>query len=673
MTKNINLPNPEQLANDFAEEVWQEYNNTVTDDLFKAWAKLFSQFNKNIEDNQNGSSVKTKTVIPMPTGTGKSLAMRYYLRSLPEEIGALVISFFIEECNDIAEIVNAFDPINKFKEEQATQHLVPKAAVFSSNIHPSRELAQVPILVISHNKLIKSINDESKINALLTLNNSKRKLIIIDEEITQIDDVQISKSDIDTLISTCMILTGNGHGSKELKEEIKYLKDVLEILGNVDHSSQYGTTLKASQVKKIRSGVASDLSTLGDFVYEHKHNLIKKYNKSSVLGVLKDILQKMKALRDNENIYSTTLKNKVFINGSSRINFPHFNSVILDATSTINYFYSVNANTQLINIDPNIRSYKNVTIHISKEKYRLGKESLMTKSPKDLIDALTDVIQNVNPRRLNGNPLSGLDGQNIKSMLVIFNKAIEERFKKLRLNFEDIKGNSQLTLDHWGNLTGKNNYKDVEIMMILGLPSKPNYHITNLHLASDREIKALEDINTPKIQEERNNIKNSLMASEIVQAINRIQCRKINDDQGNCPDTDIYLFQPAHIDFTTDLLPWIKRAMPGVKCQECDALRLPNSLKPKRSNEHGISYNSYQKFVKYIHSQGCGTYKTSDITEALGVDRSVMTKINKRIVQLQSGEQHPIDDDLLDQCIINFDLKLSGGNKNKSITIKSQA
>lgn len=32
--------------------------------------------------------------------------------------------------------------------------------------------------------------------------------------------------------------------------------------------------------------------------------------------------------------------------------------------------------------------------------------------------------------------------------------------------------------------------------------------------------------------------------SEVVQAINRIRCRRVIDSAGNCPDADVYLFQP---------------------------------------------------------------------------------------------------------------------------------
>jgi hypothetical protein len=74
-----------------------------------------------------------------------------------------------------------------------------------------------------------------------------------------------------------------------------------------------------------------------------------------------------------------------------------------------------------------------------------------------------------------------------------------------------------------------------------------------LQQSDKRKWKRHEDI--------RKSLKNGQIITSIIQAINRLRCRKVIDAEGNCPDTDVYLMLPDD-GITREILEGIRKEIP---------------------------------------------------------------------------------------------------------------
>ena len=136
--------------------------------------------------------------------------------------------------------------------------------------------------------------------------------------------------------------------------------------------------------------------------------------------------------------------------------------------------------------------------------------------------------------------------------------------------FKDLKSDilevlPDLDLDHYGNLTGVNNYKDKEHIIIYGMHYKP------LSVYFDEQYQALgleafSSINKEKTKE----IKYFGIAADIIQMINRGSCRGIID--GNkAPPMTVDLPLPDNEPLRKIILSQITIEMPEVNIIEAKA------------------------------------------------------------------------------------------------------
>jgi len=255
---------------------------------------------------------------------------------------------------------------------------------------------------------------------------------------------------------------------------------------------------------------------------------------------------------------------------------------------------------------PTIKTYSNTTIHIyngfsgSKTNIeeniaQLREHENMKSFPstlkyQNLIDSLiVDITRKT---------------QYKEDVLVIFNnKEIEELFNK-RLNsidFDEFEGEAIVYGDikkkihtaHFGELTGRNDWNNCDTCFIIGLPfySYGHYPLYNLALEGNpveeeslgRYVKVTLS-NSKGARRYKNEqfekIRLGLVASVVVQAINRIKCRKVNE-KGDTPKTDIYI-----INTDKELYELFKIAMPLVNIQKDWILPYhPNIEKKKDVNK----------------------------------------------------------------------------------------
>ena len=129
----------------------------------------------------------------------------------------------------------------------------------------------------------------------------------------------------------------------------------------------------------------------------------------------------------------------------------------------------------------------------------------------------------------------------------------------------------QLNVGHWGAVDGSNHWQDCDTAVIFGLPYTPDTWAANAYFALQgvQDTAWLQSKNRPygKHQDVREALKTGHIVSSVVQAINRIRCRKVIDAKGNCPKADVYLMLPAGKVGET-ILKGILESMPKVNLCE---------------------------------------------------------------------------------------------------------
>jgi hypothetical protein len=221
-------------------------------------------------------------------------------------------------------------------------------------------------------------------------------------------------------------------------------------------------------------------------------------------------------------------------------------AVIMDATASCNVIYDLFKEAEVIQPPPKARTYREVTLHVSKG-HRVGKdymedhqeelcEKLMSELEGTLTGNLAFIVthKNVAPR------LAGYDPENFKHMV-----------------------------GHWVALDGSNDWKDCDTAVIFGLPFRLGSFPANVFMAfegvQDNDwLRSAEKRSYGKHSDIRQAIATSQIVTDVVQAINRTNCRKVIDDKGNCPKTDIYILLDRG-EIAQEIIDGIKQQMPDIQ------------------------------------------------------------------------------------------------------------
>lgn len=254
---------------------------------------------------------------------------------------------------------------------------------------------------------------------------------------------------------------------------------------------------------------------------------------------------------------------------------------------------------------------------------------------------------------------------------------------KVKEAIENHSENDVIHYDHWGNLTGKNNYRKYSKIVILSYPFKPEHHITNQHTTSLTGLKALltdpEGELSHETKEQRELIKRGSMTAEIIQAINRVRCRSVNDAKGNCPQTDIYMFRSTDKSLNDYIVEAISSSMTNIKVQECEDLKLPETLISSENKRTGRpTYIKDKQFIEYVSKLDKGEYKTSDIKRGANISDDVMQRISKTIISTETDTSYITDiadieietsDMDLNEFIQYRELKVTGKGKGRKLVV----
>jgi hypothetical protein len=187
----------------------------------------------------------------------------------------------------------------------------------------------------------------------------------------------------------------------------------------------------------------------------------------------------------------------------------------------------------------------------------------------------------------------------------------------------------EMRTGHWGAIAGSNEWRDCDTTVVFGLPYRRDTWAPNVFMACQGP-QSTKWLNSPGRRPFRGHkdirfaLKHGQMITDVVQAINRVRCRKVVDEEGNCPQTDIYILLPSSRvkNLADDLLEGIKKEMPGIKVVEWDyrGHKENNAGRPRRSNhELGL--------ITFLQNMNDGRVAPAHICNVLGMSPRTMQRL----------------------------------------------
>jgi hypothetical protein len=508
------------------------------------WIAMAEHFSRSAITNGSGVSTSTSVVLPLPTGSGKTQGTCVYASMQADlnagtngqPVGIIIVTRLIEDADAIVAEVNELAG----REVAVSDH--SKARAIPVN------LFNADILVVTHAAFKDAaesfgVEDASKWDRLSQWRGGERLLIIIDEALANV--VQSHKVTTQNLSS---VLRGI---PQELRQQFPNALRCLEILErwlrdreatSEAHTAQelwrdgstQETLVEVRQLRQAMQGALSD-------------PLFAEEAPCLVDDILQDVERMCAA-----HAYYLRSGNQSSINGGSYLIPPSLpGAVILDATANHDVLYQLLGDRVYIAPMPDgVRDYSNVTLHVCRTASGLGKHVMDETKHLRLPRLAAHLSEQLSPDR---------------SVFLCCHKhsaALAETFSSDKL---------KLQVGHWGAVDGKNNWKDCDVAVIWGLPYMDQRRAINSVFAT------LGPLGTDWLRDNTNkqqpNLVNIIMqrhlSTSVIQAINRIGCRRVIDQLGRCPPCDVFIPLPKGWQ-GEGVLNDIKLAMPGIRVEPWD-------------------------------------------------------------------------------------------------------
>ena len=592
---------------DEMEKHWEKrLGNISSEALRKVWMQIAGTFGSHIG---GFGDFERWTILQPPTGSGKTQGTIVYCKMLSrlnrrDHPGVLIVTRRIDDANQIAEQINKLSG----KTDEAV-------AYHSDNKIELENLSAFPVLVICHRAYEQAMDamteEGSKIQHTWPhfynwrgLDN--RKLVVIDEAL---DIVEHSQAGLDGLRLTL------GAIPKVIREKhsdaIKAIEEAIDLLDRYDNRKDKNKPIREHMVleKIVREDKIPDLDALRKEMrtidYDKQQGKNDALERQRLSRIHDERIKNLNNIFKSWRYYASAEAKPTF--NTARLLVPDDvkGAVVLDATASSDVIYKLFDQAVQINPPPNSRNYQNVTLHVSMG-HKTGKKYMRN-----------------NARELSGQLIAQLNEElgEDRKVFICAHKDVEP----LLMTCDDKlnpKENKWMT-GHWGNVDGSNKYRDCDTAVIFGLPYRPDTWTANVFMAlqGPQENEWFQDSNNREYEgylDIRKALKYGQITTSIIQAINRIRCRKVIDDQGNCPKSDVYILLPKD-QLADDILDGIKKLMPGIKVRGWNYDSI-SKRKVRRSNHEPA-------LIKYFETMDIGRIASSRIKSFLGIPDTTFERI----------------------------------------------
>jgi hypothetical protein len=517
------------------------FNMPTTPALLAGWSVLVDHFHRAASSNLSGAEQKLSYALPLPTGSGKTQGTCLYAalqadRNLghPHPVGMLIVTRLIADVDRVAEKINALAGGRRVA-----------AAHHSDRKLTASEMAKFDVLVITQAAFKNAAEAfgaraPDMWNALYEWSRGTRSLIVVDEALANaVDHNAATSADLDVVLRAIPYELRAQHplALTALERLKSYLdrkereqepgRDISQVLWGE------GAPEHVKQIRGLRGALkatAFDLTLFNDEAQD------------TVDAILEDV----EVMLDGyAYYYRSGVQHSL---NSSRYLIPRDmpGLVILDATANSNVLYELlEGAVYVVPVPGGIRDYSDVTLHVARTTAGLGKSKM--KDTKQL--RIPRLVQEVATEVGQGRKVFMCVHKLSKDLLATFNTP-----------------EMPLNIGWWGAVDGKNDWADCDVAVIFGLPYMDPRHAIGSVLAVNGPPDSAW-LQSPPAYNQHANLPEMLairdVAASVVQAINRVRCRRIADASGRCEKTDVYIVLPHGWRGDT-VLEHIHLNMPGI-------------------------------------------------------------------------------------------------------------
>jgi hypothetical protein len=280
--------------------------------------------------------------------------------------------------------------------------------------------------------------------------------------------------------------------------------------------------------------------------------------------------------------------------------------VVLDATATQNFLWELlEGRVEVPPIPDGVRRYENVRLHVARVSGGLGKAK-MEELGQTRIPRLLAWLEESLPSD--------------RKVLLCLHKRVEHHAAGYDHPF------AAYSVAHWGAIDGKNDWQDYDTAVIFGLPYRDPVWATNAFFAlqGPQDNHWLEKPEWRHYADVRREMQRRQLTVSIIQAANRVRCRRVIDEEGNCPLTDCFLALTADKDGDA-ILSHLREEMPGV-------VVLPWDFQPDGAKQSVRRSSSHERLVTFMKIRLPGETSMGLIQKELNITADGKKKL-QRVLQ----------------------------------------
>jgi hypothetical protein len=589
---------------DRMERHWKEtLGNASSEKLRAIWRQLAEAFGQAIVAHGTDDE-STWRVLQPPTGTGKTQGLCLYAAMLAEgnrrvadgdKTGMLVVTRLIDQCNEVVESINghagAMVAVAKHSETTVT----------------ADEVAASEILVVTHQAYVNAAiglgkDRADKWSALIEWNYGRRKLTVIDEALANmVEEYQITSSAISQAL---------GHIPEPVKkafpDPILCLREADEIFQKMSESVAAKPDLPMTMTRMVWKGTMAmpseySMEGLRSALWNHPYDqTVLKENSLATRHRFRDkvdeTLQGLEGVMANWAYYAS--KGDHHTLNCAKLAIPDSlpGPVVLDATATQNFLWELFSHkAQVYAVPGGARAYENVTLHVARCK-GIGKTKMQELHQKRLPRLLADLEVRL--------------GQD-RRIFLCCHKKVAPYAKTFEPKF------AEYSVGYWGAIDGRNDWKDCDVVVLFGLSYRDQLTWANNAFMAFQGRQEDDWIQNPvfkKYDDVRIEMQQRQIAVSVIQALNRVQCRKVIDGTGNCAPTDAFILLPKGTS-GDNILASIQADMPGIRVVPWDF-----DLDPETAKESAVRRgSSHEAIIDLMGIKEPGEHSVGDIRQALEI------------------------------------------------------
>jgi hypothetical protein len=548
------LPAPECFVARMADHWTRDLGNVASLALQAVWRQMAETFNAHISLHGDATAIRRGgepwTVLQPPTGSGKSRGLAVYLSMLtPEDHpGALVVVRTIQQADEMAEAVNKLSG----RSDALAYH--------SENKSSAEAMATFPVLVVCHRAYEMGLEAVSRRqeyasswSAFHRWQDHGRALVVIDEALDIVSPAQVTSEQIADVLS----VLARPETLRRYPNHVKTLRSLQELLDShasiiKEDEQESGRTSVLRRERLFWSHKGPSFESVEDMVPLRRElrtipldvRLLRKRDpdfKAKRLEELDNVLRGVEITLSNWSFLATECDAHTL--HSARLIVPeHVRSVVvLDATASCLPLYNL-FGANILPVPAKARTYRTVRLHYSLG-HAVGKHHL-AKHAKDEAPRLIENLKACLPAD--------------RKVFIACHKYVEPFVKAYRRASEF----TAFHVGHYGNLDGRNDFRECDVAVLFGIHRYPRSWSAATYMA----LKGPQS--DAWLQSKDNAIRYALETGQIttslVQAMNRIACRRVVSEDGDCPAVDIFVLLPPGKQ-GRDILDGIAHQMPDIQ------------------------------------------------------------------------------------------------------------